>query len=93
MVNRDGDKTVLPRGEIAVENLMREETEAATQEILEYLDSHGDVPVTAVKSALGRRELDFYTALGNLILRHLVTIQERREVFWAIRIPHMAKAA
>jgi hypothetical protein len=79
--------------EAIVEAVMREEIEAAAQEILEYLDSHGDAPVMAMKSAAGRRELYFYLGLGDLILRHLVTIQERGNVFWAVRIPPMAKAA
>jgi hypothetical protein len=76
-----------------VEKMLQPEIDAATCEILNYLESHGDAPVMAVRSALGRPELYFYMGLGNLILTHRVAIQEREEVFWTVHIPPAAKAA
>ena len=72
---------------------MRSEIEAAARDILGYLESHGDVPVMAVKIALDKRELYFYMGLGDLILQHQVAIQEREGAFWAIRSTQAAKAA
>ena len=76
-----------------MERMLQEETEAAAREILAYLGSHGDVPVLALKDALGKPELYFYMGLGDLILNHRVTIQHRQEAFWAVRRPALAKAA
>lgn len=76
-----------------MERMMRPEIEAAAREISEYLDAHGDAPVLAIKTALGRHELCFYMGLGDLILEHRVTIQEREGAFWAIQFPQAAKAA
>jgi hypothetical protein len=73
--------------------MMQGEIETAAREILDYLESHGEVPVIAAKNALGKRELHFYMGLGNLILQSQVTIQERGGVFWAIRALHTAQAA
>lgn len=83
---------VIERG-VAVEKLMRSEIEAAAQEIMDYLDAHGDLPVLAIKDALGRRELSFYMGLGELILQYRVLIQESDGVFWARRAAPRAKAA
>lgn len=76
-----------------MEAMMRSEIEAAAREILDHLDRHGDAPVLAMKITLGRPELYFYMGLGDLILQHRVTIQERRGVFWAIHMSPQAKAA
>jgi hypothetical protein len=78
---------------MAVEQMMRSEIEAASREIINYLDAHGDMPVLGIKNALGRRELYFYMGLGELILEHRVLIQERDGVFWAIHAAPQAKAA
>jgi hypothetical protein len=78
---------------VAVEKMMRSEIEAATREIMEYLDAHGDMPVLAIKDALGRRELYFYMGLGELILRSRVLIQESDGVLWARHTVPQAKAA
>ncbi len=72
---------------------MRSEIEAAAQEIWEYLGGHGDAPVLTIKNALGRHELCFYMGLGDLILEHRITIQEREGEFCAIQCPQAAKAA
>ncbi len=76
-----------------MEKMMRAEIEAAAQEILGYLETHGDAPVLAVKHALGRSELYFYMGLGDLILERRVNIQEREGGFWAIHCAPAAKAA
>jgi hypothetical protein len=73
--------------------MMQGEIETAAREILDYLKSHGEVPVIAAKNALAKRELHFYMGLGNLILQGQVAIQERDGVFWAIRGLHTAQAA
>jgi hypothetical protein len=73
--------------------MMRFEIEAASREIVDYLDAHGDMPVLGVKNALGMRELYFYMGLGELILQHRILIQERDGVFWAIHTTPQAKAA
>jgi hypothetical protein len=78
---------------MAVEKMMRSEIEAAAREIMEYLDAHGDMPVLAIKDALGRRDLYFYLGLGELILRSRVLIQESDGVFWARHTAPQAKAA
>jgi hypothetical protein len=78
---------------VAVEKMMRSEIEAAAREIMEYLDAHGDMPVLAIKDALGRRELYFYMGLGELILQSRVLIQESDGVFWARHTVPQAKAA
>ena len=78
---------------VTVEKMMRSEIEAASREIMDYLDAHGDMPVLGVKNALGRRELYFYMGLGDLILQHRIVIQERDGVFWAIHATPQAKAA
>ena len=76
-----------------MEKMMRSEIEAAAREIMEYLDAHGDMPVLAIKSALGRPELHFYMGLGELILQSRVLIQESDGVFWARQTVPQAKAA
>jgi hypothetical protein len=68
-----------------MEEMMPHEIEAAAGEILVYLDVQGDVPVLAMKDALGKPELYFYMGLGDLILRRRVAIRESRGVFWTIR--------
>lgn len=78
---------------VAVEKMMQSEIEAAAREIMDYLDAHGDLPVLAIKSALGRRELHFYMGLGELILQSRVLIQESDGVFWARHTVPQAKAA
>ncbi len=76
-----------------MEKMMRHEIEAAAREISGYLEAHGDAPILGLKRALGKHELYFYMGLGDLILGHRVTIQEREGVFWAIRCSQTAKAA
>jgi hypothetical protein len=78
---------------MAMEKMMRPEIEAASREIMDYLDAHGDLPIPAVKSALGKRELYFYMGLGELILQHRVSIQEREGALWAVHTVPQAKAA
>ncbi len=68
-----------------MKEMVPREIEAAAGEILAYLNVHGDAPILAMKDALGRPELYFYTGLGELILRRQVGIRENRGVFWTAR--------
>jgi len=76
-----------------MEKMTRTEIEAAGQEIVEYLDAHGDMPLLAIRNALERRDLYFYMGLGHLILKHQVLLQESDGVFWARHTVPQAEAA
>lgn len=63
--------------------MRQEEIKTEARRILKYLGAHGDAPILAMKDDLKNPELQFYMGLGDLILKHRVTLQERQGVFWA----------
>lgn len=76
-----------------MEAMLRQEMEAEARAILDHLEAHGDTAVEALKGVLGKPDLQFYMALGDLILRHRVTTQERQGAFWVVRRSEIARAA
>ncbi|HSB82629.1 MAG TPA: hypothetical protein VLM91_27955 [Candidatus Methylomirabilis sp.] len=66
-----------------MEKMGQAEIKTAARRILGYLEAHGDAPILAMKDDLKNPQLQFYMGLGDLILEHRVSLQERQGAFWA----------